>query len=99
MTAQEFIAFAEKRGLHLHAILKEVPKGSKRMMLFGFEYGKRSRKYRQKFMLLKPILLDDLRKGPILKSPIDRTAATDAGSPNASPGEAGDGGVDLEFSP
>jgi len=63
-TAAQFIAYAEKKNLQLHAIIKKLPAGD---MLLGFEYGKRSRKYRFKYLLDHPIYVKDLRAGPIRK--------------------------------
>lgn len=86
MTAAEFIAHAEKYKLQLHAIVKEVPPKSGRKLLLGFEFGKRSRKYKEKFMLRHPINLDDLKNGPIRK-------------PTATPDEPADAGVATPATP
>lgn len=59
MTWQEFVAEGARKGETVVAIKKEVPPGSGRWMLLGFEYGKRSRKYHQKFMLKSPHWLKD----------------------------------------
>lgn len=65
MTPKEFLEEGERLGLDVRAIKKEVPVGSGRYMLLGFERSKRSRKYREKFLLEKPIWMDELAKGPI----------------------------------
>lgn len=82
LSAKEFIALAERKGWQLHAIKKEVPPGSGRWLLFGFEYNKRSRKHRHKFIINPPIELNALAKGPIIASTIDSgTGAEPAQSP------------------
>jgi hypothetical protein len=75
MTPKEFLAYAEKHALQLHAIRKEVPPGSNRWLLLGFEYGKRSRKYKNKFLFPHPVELNALREGPIVIRPVDAAAA------------------------
>jgi hypothetical protein len=60
MSPKEFLEMGEKKGWQMRAILKEVPKGSGRFMLLGFERVGRSRKAHEKFILKKPIWKDEL---------------------------------------
>lgn len=90
MTVQEFIRRGEKNGWAMIAIVKEIPPGSGRKMLFGFEFKKSSRKYRQKYMLPSPILLSELAKGPIKKSTDEKTTATENTTGTAGPDAAAD---------
>lgn len=84
-TALEFLEMAEKKGYQLFTIKKEVPVGSGRWLLFGFEFSKRSSKYKQKYMLANPIPLDDLKKGPIRKPIAEPTADAATGDIPAPP--------------
>lgn len=65
MSPKEFLEIGGK----WNAIKKEVPPGSNRWMLLGFERPKRSRKSQIKYFLEKPIWMDDLAKNSIKNEP------------------------------
>jgi hypothetical protein len=98
MTPKQFLKLAEKNGWKLQAIKKEVPVGSGRWLLLGFEYKKSSRKYRTKYMFPTPVLMSELAKGPIKQLTDEKTTDTDnahdaaaTGSATASADDAGNG--------